>query len=92
MRRLISAAIVAAALAGGAAHAQVPLKPGLPSILTWTPEQQRAWYPAIETVYQVRTIKRGGMRGDSYKLRLYAVVSRSRRRRRIAFCSISARA
>jgi len=60
MRRLVSAAIVAAALAGSVAHAQVPQKPGVPSILTWTPEQQRAWYPAIETVYQVRTIKRGG--------------------------------
>jgi CubicO group peptidase (beta-lactamase class C family) len=41
------------------AFAQLALKPGLPSILTWTPEQQKDWYPAIESLYQVRTIKRG---------------------------------
>ncbi len=41
------------------ALAQLPLKPGVPSILTWTPEQQKAWYPAVETLYQTRTIKRG---------------------------------
>lgn len=57
MRKTILA--LALALAAGGAQAQQPLKPGTPSILQWTPEQQKAWYPAIETVYRVGTIKRG---------------------------------
>jgi CubicO group peptidase (beta-lactamase class C family) len=59
MRRVLGLA-VAAALAAGGAHAQVPLKPGLPSILVWTPQQQSDWYRDIESVYRVETVKRGG--------------------------------
>jgi CubicO group peptidase (beta-lactamase class C family) len=58
MRRVLGLA-VAAALTGGAADAQVPLKPGLPSILAWTPQQQSDWYRNIEGVYRVETVKRG---------------------------------
>jgi CubicO group peptidase (beta-lactamase class C family) len=49
-----------AALAGGAAQAQVALKPTTPSILAWTPQQQSDWYRDIEGVYRVETVKRGG--------------------------------
>jgi CubicO group peptidase (beta-lactamase class C family) len=58
MRTILGLA-VAAALAGATAHAQVPLKPGLPSILVWTPQQQSDWYRDIESVYRVGTVKRG---------------------------------
>ncbi|MCR5877232.1 serine hydrolase [Phenylobacterium sp. J367] len=58
MRKVLIAAAVGVLAATGA-QAQSPLKPGLPSILTWTPQQQRDWYPAIESVYRVRTIARG---------------------------------
>lgn len=58
MRRVLGLA-VAAALAGSAAHAQVPIQPGLPSILVWTPQQQADWYKDIESVYRVETVKRG---------------------------------
>jgi len=58
MRGILGLAVVAA-LAAGAAHAQVPLKPGLPSILVWTPQQQSDWYRDIESVYRVETVKRG---------------------------------
>ncbi len=58
MRRVLGLA-VAAALAGSAAHAQVPIRPGLPSILVWTPQQQADWYKDIESVYRVETVKRG---------------------------------
>jgi CubicO group peptidase (beta-lactamase class C family) len=58
MRRVLGLAVVAA-LAGGAAYAQVPLKPGLPPILVWTPQQQSDWYRDIESVYRVETVKRG---------------------------------
>jgi CubicO group peptidase (beta-lactamase class C family) len=52
--------VVAATLAvAGAAQAQVPTKPGVPMILTWTPKQQSDWYRSIETVFKVHTIKRG---------------------------------
>ena len=43
----------------GTASAQGLLKPGTPSILRWTLEQQTEWYPAIETVYRTATVKRG---------------------------------
>jgi CubicO group peptidase (beta-lactamase class C family) len=46
-------------LAGGTASAQVALKPPTPSILAWSPQQQSDWYRSIETVFKVRTIKRG---------------------------------
>ena len=58
--RLILTAAVAAALVAPPATAQQALKPGTPSILAWSPEQQKAWYPAIETVYRVNTVKAGG--------------------------------
>ena len=58
MRCIVGLAL-AAALAGGAAHAQVPTRPGIPSILVWTPQQQADWYKDIESVYQVGTVKRG---------------------------------
>ena len=56
MRVLIG---LTAALVAGAAHAQVPLKPGTPSILAWSPQQQSDWYRSIEDVYKVETVKRG---------------------------------
>jgi len=59
MRRVLGLA-VAAALAGGAAYAQVPIRPDIPSILTWTPQQQADWYKDIESVFRVETVKRGG--------------------------------
>ena len=59
MRHVLAAAVAAAVLAGPAA-AQQAIKPGVPSILTWSPEQQKAWYPAIETAYRVATVKAGG--------------------------------
>jgi CubicO group peptidase (beta-lactamase class C family) len=59
MRRVIRLLAAAAALASGAASAQVPLTPGTPSILRWTPEQQSEWYRSIETVYRSATVKRG---------------------------------
>jgi CubicO group peptidase (beta-lactamase class C family) len=58
MRRMIGFLIAAAVLAAGTAHAQ-PIKPGTPSILRWTFEQQTEWYPAIETVYRTAIVKRG---------------------------------
>ncbi|HEX2561558.1 serine hydrolase domain-containing protein, partial [Phenylobacterium sp.] len=60
MRKLLPAALIGALLLGApAAQAQTPKKPGTPSILFWTPKQQKAWYPAIEKVYRVSTIRRG---------------------------------
>jgi CubicO group peptidase (beta-lactamase class C family) len=59
MRKMIGLLLAAAALAAGVASAQTVLKPGTPSILRWTLEQQTEWYPAIETVYRTATVKRG---------------------------------
>ncbi len=59
MKRVVGLAIVAA-LTAAASSAQVVKDPKTPFILNWTPAQQRAWYPAIEDVYIVRTIPRGG--------------------------------
>jgi CubicO group peptidase (beta-lactamase class C family) len=59
MRKMIGLLMAAAVLATGAADAQTVLKPGTPSILRWTLEQQTEWYPAIETVYRTATVKRG---------------------------------
>ena len=53
MRKTIGLLMAAAALAVGTANAQ-PIRPGTPSILRWTLEQQTEWYPAIETVYRDR--------------------------------------
>src|SRR5215216_2274913 len=58
MRRIIGFLMAAAVLAVGTAAAQ-PIRPGTPSILRWTLEQQTQWYPAIETVYRSATVKRG---------------------------------
>ncbi|HEY8572030.1 serine hydrolase [Phenylobacterium sp.] len=58
MKRFVLGLAAAAAISS-AAFAQVAIKPGVPSILQWTPEQQKQWYPAIESVYRVRVIPRG---------------------------------
>lgn len=57
----LSSALLAAGLAisGSVAQAQVPLKPGVRSILEWSPGQQRAWYPVIETIYRSSIVSRG---------------------------------
>lgn len=61
MGKLLPALIASCLLLGApAGHAQTPVKAGTPSILFWTPAQQKAWYPAIEKVYRVSTIRRGG--------------------------------
>jgi CubicO group peptidase (beta-lactamase class C family) len=41
------------------ASAQLALKPGTPSLLFWTPEQQSSGYRSIEKFYKVATVKRG---------------------------------
>jgi CubicO group peptidase (beta-lactamase class C family) len=43
----------------GAAEAQLAIKPGVPSPLFWSPQQQQDWYPNIESVYRVNVISRG---------------------------------
>ncbi len=58
MPRMIGFLLAAVALAIGTASAQ-SLRPGTPSILRWTLEQQTDWYPAIETVYRSAIVKRG---------------------------------
>jgi CubicO group peptidase (beta-lactamase class C family) len=55
---VLTAAILA--LWAGSALAQAPVKPGVPMMLTWTPAQQRQWYPAMETVFETRTVAAGG--------------------------------
>ena len=49
MRKTIGLMLAAAVLIAGTASAQ-PLKPGTPSILRWTLEQQTEWYPAPRAV------------------------------------------
>jgi CubicO group peptidase (beta-lactamase class C family) len=56
---VVAAAAMAMAAQTQGAQAQVALQPDTPSILQWTPAQQKQWYPAIETVYKVRTVPRG---------------------------------
>ncbi|TAJ70915.1 MAG: class C beta-lactamase-related serine hydrolase [Phenylobacterium sp.] len=58
MRKVVGLAVVAA-LAGSGVYAQVPVRPDIPSILVWTPQQQSDWYRDIESVYRVETVKRG---------------------------------
>lgn len=58
MRKTIGAFAALAVLAAGVASAQ-SLRPGTPSLLRWTLEQQTEWYPAVETVYHSATVKRG---------------------------------
>ena len=58
MRRL--ALLVAAAVAlASPANAQAPVSARIPMMLIWTPAQQRQWYPAMETAFEVRTVARG---------------------------------
>src|SRR5688572_4199147 len=52
--------LAAALLLGTAAHAQVPLKPGTPFILSWSPQQQAEGYRSMEAIYKSRTVARGG--------------------------------
>jgi CubicO group peptidase (beta-lactamase class C family) len=59
MRKMLAAAAVLAMGLAGSAAAQQAIKPGTPSILVWTPEQQAQWYPNIESVYRVNVVKRG---------------------------------
>src|SRR5512139_3132326 len=58
MRKTIGLLMAAVALAAGTANSQT-VRPGTPSLLRWTLEQQTEWYPAIETVYPTTTVKRG---------------------------------
>jgi len=58
MRWMIGLLMATAALAASTANAQ-PIRPGTPSILRWTLEQQTEWYPSIETVYRTATVRRG---------------------------------
>jgi CubicO group peptidase (beta-lactamase class C family) len=60
MHRFVALALAAAAVIAGPAHAQDPLKPDTPSVLEWTPAQRAMWYPAMETVYRAKVVKRGG--------------------------------
>ena len=60
MRAHATLSLLIALLSWGAAHAQAPLSAKTPMILTWTPAQQRQWYPAIETVFETRTVAAGG--------------------------------
>jgi len=59
MRGMIGLSLAGALGVCGMASAQVALKPTTPFILAWTPQQQSDWYRSIESVYKVRTIKRG---------------------------------
>jgi len=59
MRWIIGVVAALAVLAAVATNGQ-PLRPGTPSLLRWTLEQQTEWYPAIETVYRSATVKHGG--------------------------------
>jgi len=60
MRSLTARLVFALALLGcQTAYAQQPLKPGTPSILVWSPQQQSKGYRSIETLYKVETVKRG---------------------------------
>jgi len=59
LRRLFAATLAAGSLSAVSAPAQVALKPDTPNLLFWSPDQQARWYPAMETVYQTRTIAAG---------------------------------
>ncbi|MPZ30379.1 MAG: hypothetical protein GEV13_05165 [Rhodospirillales bacterium] len=59
MRKMIGLLMAVAVLAAGVANAQTVVRPGTPSLLRWTLEQQTEWYPAIEMVYRTATVKRG---------------------------------
>jgi CubicO group peptidase (beta-lactamase class C family) len=57
----LPAAAAVLALIVAPAQAQVPLKPGGPSLLAWNPKQQQDRYPRMETVYRANVIHRGKM-------------------------------
>ncbi|MBI1200443.1 MAG: serine hydrolase [Phenylobacterium sp.] len=59
MRIVAGIALAAALASAGGAAAQTALKPGTPSVLVWTPQQQSDGYRAMETIYRVNTIHRG---------------------------------
>ena len=59
MRARLALTLLTALLWSSMARAQAPLSPATPSILTWTPAQQRQWYPAIETVFETRKVAKG---------------------------------
>jgi CubicO group peptidase (beta-lactamase class C family) len=60
MKRFSLVLVATGLMVGGSlAQAQVPLKPGVRNVLTWSPGQQRAWYPRIETIYATSTVRRG---------------------------------
>jgi CubicO group peptidase (beta-lactamase class C family) len=62
MRRVLGLALAAMTAAGAAsapALAQVPLDPKTPSILQWSPQQERDGFRSIETLFRVNTIRRG---------------------------------
>ncbi len=61
MRALAPLLVFVTALLAAAAHAQAPLKRSTPMMLTWTQAQQRQWYPAMETVFETRTVAAGGV-------------------------------
>src|SRR5215468_2957839 len=57
MRKTIGLLVALAALAAGVASAQTD-KPNT-RLLSWTPEQQAAWYPAVDKIYPSKIVKRG---------------------------------
>jgi CubicO group peptidase (beta-lactamase class C family) len=57
-RRIVVLA-AAAVLCAATARAQVPLKPEMPGLLRWTPEQQSEGYRSLETYYRTSTVARG---------------------------------
>jgi CubicO group peptidase (beta-lactamase class C family) len=59
LRKSIGLALAALALAVSPAAAQQPKRPGVGSVLAWTPEQQSAGYRAMEDSFEVATIMRG---------------------------------
>lgn len=59
MRSSAGLTLLVLTLWSAAANAQTPLSPETPMILSWTPAQQRQWYPAMESVFDTRTVARG---------------------------------
>ena len=59
MRARALSIMLTLALWSAAAQAQAPLSPKTPMMLTWAPAQQRQWYPAMETVFETRSVARG---------------------------------
>ena len=59
MRALTHGIAAAMALLIPAAPAQAPRSPATPTMLNWTAAQQRQWYPAMESVFETRTVAAG---------------------------------